>query len=296
MGYLHIDNLYKPVAQRILAFKECYVMEKIHGTSAHISWSMEAPDRLVFFSGGEKYENFIKLFYHDTLLEKIKLLGVEEVTIFGEAYGGKQQKMSEVYGKDLRFVAFDVKIGHSWLDVPKAAKVVEDLGLEFVWYEYTTTDLEQLDAFRDMPSKQAARNGMGDDKWSEGIVIRPPFEVKQNNGARVMAKHKNAMFHERKTQPTVQAVQAGQLKMLEEARAIADEWVVHERLLHVLDKLPGVHDMTRTGDVITAMKEDVLREASGEIKVTRDVIKELSRATVVLYKAHLQQKLREDND
>lgn len=31
MGYLHIDNLYKPVAQDILLFKKCYALEKIHG-------------------------------------------------------------------------------------------------------------------------------------------------------------------------------------------------------------------------------------------------------------------------
>ena len=30
MGYMHIDNLYKD--QRILQFKECYALEKIHGT------------------------------------------------------------------------------------------------------------------------------------------------------------------------------------------------------------------------------------------------------------------------
>ena len=36
MGYAHIDNLYKE--QTILMFRECYALEKIHGTSAHISW------------------------------------------------------------------------------------------------------------------------------------------------------------------------------------------------------------------------------------------------------------------
>ena len=58
MGYLHIDNLYKNVD--VLAFKEVYVLEKIHGTSAHIGWKVE--EKLNFFSGGEKHENFVKLF------------------------------------------------------------------------------------------------------------------------------------------------------------------------------------------------------------------------------------------
>ena len=35
MAYLHIDNLYKN--QEILMFKECYALEKIHGTSGTIT-------------------------------------------------------------------------------------------------------------------------------------------------------------------------------------------------------------------------------------------------------------------
>lgn len=35
MAYMHIENLY--ANQTILESKECYAMEKIHGTSAHIS-------------------------------------------------------------------------------------------------------------------------------------------------------------------------------------------------------------------------------------------------------------------
>lgn len=33
MGYLHIDNLYKN--RDILLFRECWALEKVHGTSAH---------------------------------------------------------------------------------------------------------------------------------------------------------------------------------------------------------------------------------------------------------------------
>ena len=55
MGYLHIDNLYKN--QDILMFKECYAMEKIHGTSAHVSFKA-VPDQqaTVGFFSGEQYD------------------------------------------------------------------------------------------------------------------------------------------------------------------------------------------------------------------------------------------------
>ncbi len=48
----------------------------------------------------------------EDLKKKFLETGLEEVTIYGEGFGGKMQGMSDTYGKELRFVAFDVKIGH----------------------------------------------------------------------------------------------------------------------------------------------------------------------------------------
>ena len=62
MGYMDMDNLYK--AQDILLFRECYASEKIHGTSAHITW--DGKD-LRFFAGGESHEKFVALFNQDVL-------------------------------------------------------------------------------------------------------------------------------------------------------------------------------------------------------------------------------------
>ena len=73
MGYMHIDNLYKNI--EIMAFRECYAMEKIHGTSAHISFkpspgelSYSKPGEISSFSGGEKHEKFVNLFTEDELM------------------------------------------------------------------------------------------------------------------------------------------------------------------------------------------------------------------------------------
>jgi len=65
MGYMHIDNLYKN--QDILMFKECYACEKIHGTSAHVSWKN---GKLSFFSGGVEYLEFVNLFDQEKLTDK----------------------------------------------------------------------------------------------------------------------------------------------------------------------------------------------------------------------------------
>lgn len=100
MGYLHIDNLYKN--QEILLFKECFALEKIHGTSAHVA---HKDGTLRFFAGGSKHESFVALFDQEALLEKLQGLNV---TIYGESYGGKTQGMSETYGKEMKFIATDL--------------------------------------------------------------------------------------------------------------------------------------------------------------------------------------------
>src|SRR6185503_14239402 len=185
MGYMHIDNLYKN--QTVLAFRECYALEKIHGTSAHLRWKEGS---VQFSSGGEKRERFVALFNEAELVRRFTEIGHDGVTVYGEAYGGSQQAQSWRYGKELRFVAFEVRVGEAWLAVPQAADFVSKLGLEFAHYVKVSTDLAALDAERDAPSEQARRNGVECDQPREGVVLRPIFECSLNNGQRVISKHK----------------------------------------------------------------------------------------------------------
>lgn len=279
IGYLHILNLYKSVD--ILLFKECYTLEKIHGTSAHISWK---DGKVSFFSGGEKHERFVKLFDEEKLTKKFEELFDEDVIIFGEAYGGSQQGMSATYGKELKFVAFDVKIEHSWLDVPNAEDVATKLGLEFVDYKKISTDLESINACRDEPSVQAKRNGIVEDKLREGIVLRPLIELRKNNGERVIVKHKRDEFKETKTK---REVDPEKLKILKDAREVAEEWTTPMRLQHVLDRLGNPCEMENTREVIKAMVEDVFREAEGEIVESKEVESAISKKTAQLYKKRI---------
>jgi hypothetical protein len=279
MGYMHIPNLYKNT--EVLMFKECYAMEKIHGTSAHISWK---DGKVSFFSGGEKHENFVKLFNEEELTEKFTELFDCDVIVFGEAYGGKQQGMSHTYGKELKFIAFDVKVGDYWLDVPNAEDVSKKLDLEFVSYEKIPTELKYIDAERDKMSSQAIRNGVGYDKMREGVVLRPLVELKRNDGKRIMSKHKRDEFMETKTK---REVDPEKLKVLQEANAIAEEWVTPMRLTHVLDKLGNPDDISETGTVIKAMIEDVFREAEGEIVESAAAKQAIGKKCAKLYKAKI---------
>jgi hypothetical protein len=291
MGYLHINNLYKD--QRVLLFKEVYALEKVHGTSAHVSW--HAGD-LKFFSGGEKHESFKALFDEEALRAKFaEKFGEATVFVYGEAYGGKQQGMKLTYGDKLRFVVFDVKIGDRFVDVPVAEEIAKYLGLDFIPYTRVQAVVHWLDAIRDAPSQVAADNGCLDstDRFGfcppirEGVVLRPLHECTFSDGGRVIAKHKRPEFSERMT---VVPVDAEKRKLMEDAQAVADEWVTEMRLTHVLDKLGNPAEMSATGRVIEAMVEDVVREAEGEIADTPAVRKAVGSAAARMFKQRVQKE------
>ena len=284
MAYMHIDNLYKH--QAILMWRECYAMEKIHGTSAHVGWK---DGRVRFFSGGARHELFADLFDEAALTAAFTQLGHDEVVVFGEAYGGKMQGMRETYGDALRFVAFEVKIGQSWLNVPVAEQVATDLGFEFVHYVRIPTDMQAINAERDAPSVQAKRNGCGDGKQREGIVLRPIVEVRLNNGQRVIAKHKADDFRETRTRREV--TDPENLRVLTKAKAIAEEWVTHMRLSHVLGQFGPEVGKEQTGDVIKAMFADIEREAEGEVVLGKASKKAIGSRAAQMFHARLQEQL-----
>jgi hypothetical protein len=261
-------------------------MEKIHGTSAHISWKFEQK-RVGFFTG-ENHPLFVSLFNEEFLIKKFEeIFPDQNVVIFGEHYGGKCQGMSHTYGKESKFIGFDVKVGEIWLNVPNAEDVCNQFNIEFVHYNKIDVTLENLTALRDMYSMQAVRNGMGYDHKREGIVCRPLVEMRTNNGDRVICKYKPDEEMETKTK---REVSPEQLKILSDAKEIAEEWVTNKRLEHVLQKFPADVNMEAMGDVIKAMIEDVYREGKDEIVESKEVGKAIGGMTVKLFKQKLQSK------
>ena len=80
--------------------------------------------------------------------------------------------------------------------------------------------------------------------------------------------------------------------VLDEANAIAEEWVVKERLLHVLDKIEGERDMKLIPKLLPAMQEDVRRESKGEVIWSDAVAKAIGKKAVDLYKKYLQAQIK----
>lgn len=304
MSYLSIDNLYKPQAQLLLSFKKLYALEKIHGTSAHIHWS---GSHVAYFSGGEPHTKF-KALFDDAKLTALfleKFSNLQMVTIYGEAYGGKQQRMSHTYGKELKFVAFDVKIGDSWLNVPNAHGLCTGMGLDFVDYELVDSDLDSLNFERDRPSMQAEKCGIEAPMLREGVVLRPPFECYTYQG-RLIAKHKGEAFTERekpvhKSDFDPEGPKAQEIAL---AEALAQEWASPMRLEHVIDHIIALREdktigMEDTKDIITEMVKDIQKEWESESEgpqvptFSQRQLKAIGTRTASLLKLRLQKDLEE---
>lgn len=284
MGYLHISNAHR--TSWIWDFKQVYAMEKIHGTSANISFKDQ---KLGFFPGCVKMETFVALFNQRDMAELLAAYG-DDVVVYGEAYGGSVQKnMSKIYGDQIRFVAFEVQMRGVWLNVPEADAVCQKLGIEFVHYRQVPATIEALDAERDADSVQSLRNlGVAGLK-GEGIVIRPLTELTDSRGSRLIAKYKRPEFGETKTQHAIGKCQE-RIAALTQAQEIADEWVTEERLNHVLDQFRGADsepcvEMTR--QVISAMLEDVRREGEGEIIWSKDAERAVCTRAAKIFKESL---------
>lgn len=286
MGYMHINNLYKDT--RVLMFKEVYAMEKIHGTSAHISWK---ENRIHLYSGGCKLSIFENMLDQDNLRKQFEEFGQDSVVIFGELYGGKMQGMAKTYGKETKFIVFEVKVGDTWLTVPTAEKIALKFGLEFVHYNRVPATIEALDKEREAYSVQAIRNGMGADKQREGIVIRPLEEMVDYRGNRVITKYKNDDFRETATPRKV----GDPAKRLAGIR-VAEEWVTDMRLRHIIDKIPEELDIKMTGKIINAMVEDITREGGEEVSMTKETRAAISKATVKKFHDLLHHRLLHPED
>ncbi|KKK99418.1 hypothetical protein LCGC14_2632930, partial [marine sediment metagenome] len=199
---------------------------------------------------------------------------------------------SNTYGKELRFIAFEVKINNDWMGVVQADRLATRFGFEFVPHTIIGTTEEAINAEMMADSEVAVRRGMGTGHMREGIVLRPLIELIHPNGGRIISKHKRPEFAEREYTPKFSDPE--ELKVLEDAKAIAEEWVVRERLIHVLDFLksnkifeePDMKDMNK---IIKAMQEDISVEAKGEIIESKATRKAIGKKTVKLFKEYMME-------
>lgn len=274
--------------------------------------SANEQEGITIFAGCIKPELFEKCFSRGELWNTFVQLcadfpGLEELTIYGEGYGGKIQGRRAVYGEETRFVAFDVRVKESgterWLDPPDAQGLASIFALRFVDWKIIPATVAAADAERDAESVEAVRNGVGRGKWREGIVLRPLKERVDRFGNRVILKHRRPDVSETKAP---REISTERVQQLADAAAIADEWVTEERVIrHVLPKLqvefdesaraegrdPPTVDLSKMSDLIRRVLDDVRREGADEIVWSKDAERAVGTRAALVFKRYLQQGL-----
>lgn len=166
-----------------LKYCEWEFTEKVDGTNIRIHW-----DGSSIVLGGRTENAQIPSFLLPCLNEIGKELSdkfkdYKSVTLFGEGFGPKIQKVGEKYRNTPGFVLFDVFIG-KYLSRHNVEDIGKSLGIDVVPIIGTGTLLSAINA---------CRNGFNS-TWgefrAEGVVARPKIDLFCSNGDRVITKIK----------------------------------------------------------------------------------------------------------
>lgn len=173
--------------------KTCWwVSEKLDGTNTRIIWDGYKVD-----VKGRTSSSQLQGYQNELLRELIQndnykfdeTFGTKEVTIYGEAFGGKIQK--NPHGVEPQFKVFDINIDGVWLDYPSVKEISKNLGLKYNDHVLFDSWDKVIDIFKDM------KKGRGDfDEYFEGLVAVPAHMPLTRLGERVITKIKVADFEE----------------------------------------------------------------------------------------------------
>lgn len=165
--------------------------EKVDGTNIRVMFK----DGKITF-GGKSDNAEIPVFLLAKLNEMFlpllprftELFNDADVTLFGEGYGAKIQKVGGNYRKDQSFVLFDIRIEPWWLQRKDVDDIAAKLGIESVPVigEGTLNDM--------ILKTKTGFNSRWGDFLAEGIVARPKTELLARNGKRIITKIKHKDF------------------------------------------------------------------------------------------------------
>lgn len=158
--------------------------EKVDGTNIRI-WKRE--DGSIHVGGRTDRANI-----PSRLLDTIAGMGLEDtlqsgLTLYGEGYGAGIQKGGG-YGHEQRFILFDVRAGSYWLRRDAVNDLATELGCVAVPVVRSGTIQEAIEAVNYI-------TWLGDEGcMSEGYVLRPPVQLFNRFGERIICKVKAADF------------------------------------------------------------------------------------------------------
>ena len=115
--------------------------------------------------------------------------GESEVTLYGEGYGKKIQKVGSLYRDDVSFILFDVMIGQTWLRRDSVEDIAKAFGVDVVPIVGAGGIYDAVEYVRTHP-----RSEINSAAPMEGVVARPAVELLDRMGRRVIVKIKACDF------------------------------------------------------------------------------------------------------
>lgn len=161
--------------------------EKVDGTNIRVHWDGES----VRFGGRTESAQIPAALveYLNKTFARDKFSAIGEITLYGEGYGPKIQKVGELYREDQAFVLFDACAdGWWWLKREDVDALARHLQIDSVPVIGSGSLLDAAQIVRD-----GLRSRWGDFD-AEGIVARPKVELKTRGGDRIIAKIKHRDF------------------------------------------------------------------------------------------------------
>lgn len=164
--------------------------EKIDGTNIRVFWD----GHTVTFGGRTDRAqipadlvNYLNSTFATPEAEELfeQKFGDQEVTLYGEGYGPKIQKVGGLYRDDVSFIMFDCMIGGVWLRRDSVEEIAKSFGVDVVPIVGTGTLEQAVDYVKTTPVSAVSSKCP-----SEGVVARPACEVLDRMGRRVIVKIK----------------------------------------------------------------------------------------------------------
>lgn len=164
--------------------------EKVDGTNIRVIWDGE---RVRFGGKTDRAQIHTELLDHlwgvftpDVMAEHMK----GPIVLYGEGYGPKIQKGGR-YRDDQGFIMFDARAGDVWLERDTVEQIAASVGCPIVPIVGTGTPAECVEFVREGFASRIAKDTT---LVSEGVVLRPPVELLNRLGDRVISKLKHRDF------------------------------------------------------------------------------------------------------
>jgi hypothetical protein len=188
-----------------LAENEWIFTEKIHGTNIRVTWIPEDKSKGVgaLFVRGRTEKAQVPVFLEEKIREMLpKELLFEAmpdlpeqsfVTFYGEGYGAKIQKGGGNYiPGGVSFILFDIKIDRWWLKFDDVQSIARQLQIQSVPIIKRGTLRDGVCLTEGGFPSQISEKPM----VAEGLVMRPPVDLFNRGGERIMCKIKHGDFWE----------------------------------------------------------------------------------------------------